>query len=243
MSSDERVHRSLRSNSQSDSAKPTCSTGKSDILTINVFQEMLADALKKQKEDIIMSVTSELKKELVSMRQEIALLKSENISLRNAVCSQQKAIMRLERRDRKNNLLGLGLPELSNSSNDEEQVNALFASVYSGYSVDAVKNFYRLGKPNPNKPRPIKIVFKCAQTRYNILFRAKSLRSRDKYKNIWIKSDLCDLERLENKRIYTVFDELRSSNPGKDVKLSRGVVTVDGDIVDRRNHLRSLFRD
>ena len=58
MPSDERVYRSLRSNSQSDSAKPTCSTGNSDILTINVFQEMLTDALKKEKEDIIIWLAS-----------------------------------------------------------------------------------------------------------------------------------------------------------------------------------------
>ena len=49
-------------------------------------------------------------------------------------------------------------------------------------------------------------------------------------------------DRRENTRIYENFITIKRDNPDKTVQLTRGIITVDGGEVDRRDSTRN-FRD
>lgn len=234
---DHRNSRGSRSGNQSDSSKVS-----PDLLTISVFQSMLDSALERQKGELVSMITADLRAEFDALREEFSAVKAENSVLKDIVCSQQKSIMRLEQRDRDNNVVIIGLPDSSNSEADSAKVNSLIKAVCPKDPKSVVKNFYRLGKFRSNKSRAVKVELTCPVTRKAMLQKAKQLGTHDAYKDVRIKPDLCELDRIENKRIYSVFVQQKTANPGKNVELSQGVVTVDKRVVDRRDPIKSLFR-
>lgn len=146
---------------------------------------------------------------------------------------QANLLFEMEERDRrKPNLIVSGIPEKADGSvNDRkqwdmEQVEALFGNLVD-LNENVVKAIYRIGNTNSAKPRLLKVVCRDVYTKRDLLSKAKNLRSEPKYQNVYLNTDLTQLQQKENKKLR---EELqRRRNAGEDV------VIRYGKVVSRKN--------
>ena len=128
------------------------------------------------------------------------------------------------------------------ASTDKEKVSAIIKFLEGDMSE--VSRFYRMGKEPGDKPRPIKVILKTVANAQNLLSKSKNLKNLDI--NVYVKPDKTKKEEEEFKRIGARKAELLIKHPTVDpqnpvVKLEKGVLSVDGKVVDTYNPVQSLF--
>ena len=180
---------------------------------------------------------------IASLQNEISELKKGKDELTEIISSQQRSILALERKARDKNIILLGVPEEPEDSLRPSVVSILEA-ISSKPMDPVVDNVVRLGKKTPNKLRAIKVSFTNSSARDEILRNSNKLLTNANYKKVSVKMDLCELDRKESKRLYDHFQRKREElkQNGASVELRRGVLTVDGVIIDRRDPLQNFFR-
>ncbi|KAK5640701.1 hypothetical protein RI129_009248 [Pyrocoelia pectoralis] len=179
------------------------------------------DKCSKQKSEL-----SELRKLILDLKSEIELLKkaSENQCTNLTTPAEEIITEVAERQLRSRNVIMYNLNE--NHSNDQDLIDVQdVIKKISTVPTEHIKLF-RLGQSkSPNKPRPIKIIFKNSDDAISVLRNNKKLKEINS--TIFVRSDLTkmQLEHLSNLR--TELQE-RISNGEKDITIRyiRGVPKI-----------------
>lgn len=192
------------------------------------------------------NIKADFSDEISKLRDELMELRTENKILKDVVVSQQKQILLNERTSRDKNLIVLGVPD-DQSTNHESFVNKLLKHVASPQpgSDRQIECMSRLGKYVPGKCRPVKVVLTTSKYKYEVLRKASaSLKGSDSFNKVFIKPDLCEIDRLERKRLFDHFKQQKSdpNNAGKSVTLIKGVLKIDTNEIDRSDPCSNIFR-
>ena len=163
-----------------------------------------------------------------------------------------KYLINLDRNERRQNVIFFGVPEdeltIGNvtADTDLKKCNALFQvmNVEEVCRV-AVKEVFRLGvipEGDTEKRRPLKVKFTSSKPASDVLKAGKELKNLEG-ENIYVKPDKTKGEQDEFKRIGNRKTELLAeySDDTERVKLSKGVLYVDGIEVDRYKSVQTLF--
>ena len=82
--------------------------------------------------------------------------------------------------------------------------------------------FDRLGRKG-SKIRPIKLVLNNMDAKYEILSKAKNLKTHEEYKKVFVVPDLTRKQQEEDKKLRTKLKEIRESGDN-DVRIKRGKI-------------------
>ena len=199
-----------------------------------------------------------LKTKVDKLAEELKDLKAENEKLRSTGSNNLKYLVNLDRNTRRSNVILLGVPEEEdltinqiNYKSDEDKIDALLTHIGVKNEVEVI-SFTRLGKKKlendendeSETKRPIKIIMKKDEMVSSVLLNAKKLRVLDKM--IFFKADKSKKEREEFQRLLKKKTENEKSHPTvegqpKRVVLEKGVLTVDGVVIDRYKTPQSIF--
>ena len=204
---------------------------------------MLASALEKQKTEILSVISKDLQTKFDSLNNDITELRNENEFLKGIISTQQRSILHLERKERECNLIITGLSDSSDAEADSQAVLDFLDDVCPLKVSESLKTCYRLGKFRPCNKRPVKVELNDRNIRNTIIRKSRpALESSSTYSGVRIKPDLCAQDRVENKRLYDMYCDLKKAHPDSDIRLSRGHLTIDGKDWDRRDPVNQLFR-
>ena len=199
-------------------------------------------------------IQNDVSSKVTLLEQKIKLLETENSSkeekietLTSIIVTMQKNLNAIDGNSRSNCAIISGVPENDLTSHNNEAVSLqtdhdkvkelLKITENSYFSEDSIENFEisRLGKPRPGANRTIKIKLASTKDRNEFLkdgYKLKALE--DPWKKIYIKKDLHPVYIQENTRIRKKLFALMSDpdNEGKDIKLEKGILTIDGVPID-----------
>ena len=166
-----------------------------------------------------------------------------------------KYLINSDRNNRKLNIVVFGVPEdghnlgINNSvsKTDHEKCSAIFDYIGAVVDDSTIRDIFRLGKPDPSKPRPIKIRFSSNLTVTSILTEGKKLKELESDNlNIYVKADKTKSEVTEFQRLGKRKQELLNQYPAEDennprVVLKSGVLKLDDVEVDKFKPPQTLF--
>ena len=137
---------------------------------------------------------------------------------------------------RKTNLI---VSNMADNSTDTSDCKELFKQVCPNEDEVDIETTVRLGRRQPDRIQPLKIVLRSQQQKKQILQRATTLRDENtarKYKDVYIRPDLTTKQQRESKNLRDEIREKRAQEPNKRYRIQRGKVieVVPGEVVDRR---------
>lgn len=160
-------------------------------------------------------------------------------TLKGVIAQQQKSLRLQDSEIRQKNLIISGISEnditdnLGTYRNDDEKIAALFrelgTQLPNGYMIE------RLGKRNDQYTRSIKLNVLSKENRYNIAKKSKELRTKQiPWNKVYINYDLHPGDLEENKRLRKKKKALQAleENKAKEIKIEKGNLLMDGNIVD-----------
>lgn len=140
----------------------------------------------------------------------------------------------VERIRRQNNIIINGLPEQKSIDEDRTECHNLLTEIdVSNFQICEIS---RLGKPNDNTPRPLKVKFSDPKTKFDIFNNASKLRiNRDNpYRQVYVGPDYTPGEAHEQ---FLLREEMRERTKlgEKNLKIRRGkIVTISQDMLPIR---------
>ena len=165
----------------------------------------------------------------------------EDIStLKSIVGKQQKSLNQIDADERDHNIIISGLSESDIShgetvyNTDVEKVSELLNKI--NLTLPAGNEIVRLGKPNSNYNRILKVNVVSKENRNTILAKAKDLKNADEpWCRTFLKRDLHPVIVQENSRLNRKKKELLKldENQGKNVRIEKGKLMIDGVVVDQ----------
>ena len=238
---------------------------KVSILRLTSIKEIVKEEMKVELGDIKKDA-SELKKEVAKNKQSVASCSSRVDRVDEAITKLQdeqkqdssisknnlKYLINLDRNVRRQNILIFGVPEGdleidgNTAATDNEKCELLFGVMnIREVCRNAIKEMFRFGKlddANPGKCRPIKVRFISSAPATAALNAKQKLNDLVGH-TIYIKPDKTKAEQEEFKRIgKRKTDVLQEyNNDAERVKLTKGVLYVDGVEVDRYKSVQTLF--
>ena len=144
--------------------------------------------------------------------------------------------------EKKCNMMVFNLPE---STNDLEKLKALLTYVNKDVNIESLNstNVSRLGKPpsNEGRPRPLKIVFNDAETKWQFIKKASSLRNSEEFKKVGLSLDKTTKERQEDMALRAKLLEEKKKRPDDDLVIFRKEIVkrVDIDNIKKQQRLQA----
>ena len=143
------------------------------------------------------------------------------------------------RLSRSENIIIQGVPEaisgtlLERKSHDEALVNKIFCEIGvvphdCQASTTCTVDFHRIGKKRKDGSRLLKVKVKTREKKVEILRKAKSLRTSDSFKQVFIRPDLTPMQLEEDKRLRREVRERKLR--GEDVLIVKGRVILRSDL-------------
>ena len=229
----------------------------------NITHSFMNAALQSIKQEIISTISAEIKtvsEKLSNLEERIN--KFESVALKISVEQETQAheienlkedvknvkltvtedvIYEAEQRfKRRQNIIIAGLPEPSSGSLpdrkkvDEEEVRQLFCAM--NLPDINFKQSVRFGKVQKGKIRPIRVNLVEEDSKFELLRRARSLRTTDRYKSVYINPDRTS---LEQSRFISLQREVQGRRSrGEDVVLFRGKVVSRNELALKQNFRR-----
>ena len=208
----------------------TCEKTNSELSTriSNVKTSVLSDLKTDTSENNpLITLKNELKAEIAASKQQTPwksssagptpdLRKIINDEVKEEV-KEAKALQAI-----KNNIIISGIPE---SDNDEANVNKLISEELG--IVPEIDTTQRLGKPNPDRPRLLKVIVSNSENRQKILLKAKDLRKstcKETREKVYIRPDQTKKQQLESKNLRDDLRARRLQNPTKTYRIVKGVI-------------------
>lgn len=185
--------------------------------------------------NVLTSPESEINGKLTRMQQEID--KQAEI-----IARQQRFLEQLDRKERENHLIVLGVPDggeaLDGETSDEGKLKKIWSQMEVPYDAISHKRLGRMdAQQTNNRKRPILVVVSTRYVRDNVLENARKLKSASaQYNRIYVKKDVHPSVRNEWKRLRDAerAEKDRPENVGcvirfdvKERKLYRDDVVVD----------------
>lgn len=140
-----------------------------------------------------------LEKEFEASKKDIASLKASSASSPSPSSGMSRInLSEWELRERKKaNVIIFGLPEVGD---DNALIESLFHDLDIPFDTNSsIQTYYRIGRPNDAKKRPIVIKLMDTMMKNEILFKAKNLKGNEKWKQVGITHDLTKMECLDEK--------------------------------------------
>lgn len=199
--------------------------------------DIISTALEKkfiERLDPFLEKFSALTDEVGRLKSKCKALESEikEIKLTNESLSIHLTNEVTDRLNREKNIIVSGVEELwvdsneSRSNHDKDTCSEILQ--YLGLSSDETFDIRRLGIPNANRSRLIRIKFRNSEAKYAVLKNARILRQDDRFKNIYINIDKTKMQQEHDKKLR---DELRNRrNLGE-----RDIVLYRGEIIHRQD--------
>ena len=163
-----------------------------------------------------------------------------------------KYLVNIDRNERRQNVIIFGAPEIDltignvTSRSDPDKFAALAQVMNLGETCrNAVKEIFRLGnidEGDVERRRPMKVRFTSSGPATEVIQAGKKLKDLPD-QNIYVKPDKTKGEQEEFKRIGKRKSDLLTeyNNDNEKVKLTKGVLYVDGVEVDRYKSPQTLF--
>lgn len=189
----------------------------------------------KQKFDSLTLRLSEMEASVLSIERNQDNLKSEISSVRmemdstiadaNRLCSSEMD----NRISRTNNIVIRGLPEESGMIAERTaRDKAVLEEVFDILNVEAgVVDVRRLGKPNKNRPRLLRVSLSNICHKQEILRKSKSLKS-SRFQNIFIQPDFTPMQQVIEQKLREELKRRREN--GEDVVIHGGVVRLRSEL-------------
>lgn len=205
-------------------------------LTLGDLQSTLASELGKLEKKIIDNLTSVYNaqhKELINLisKQEKEITRLHSISKQQSeiIAHQSLMIEKLDNHNRRKTAIINGVPETS----DTDHVLKILSDTCSA-EIDSSFKPVRLGKPRPNKARPIKVKFTSEVSKKKaVLADRKIFHNIPALKNVYVNFDEGHLTSKESNRLRDAKRKLQQSNPGKTVRIVKKRLLLDNVEVDR----------
>ena len=160
-------------------------------------------------------------------------------TLKGVIAQQQRSLRSQDSEIRQKNFIVSGISEndITDSrgtyKNDDEKITALFREMGTqlpdGYTIE------RLGKPSDKYARSIKLNVVSKTNRNEIGKKSTELRNKQvPWDKVYLNYDLHPGDLEENKRLRKKKKTLKSleENKDKEIKIEKGNLMVDGEIVD-----------
>lgn len=175
---------------------------------------------------------NELKNSVDAFSSQLAEIRSENTSLKSDITFLQERLSTLESSAKKDtqlpellneiserekclyNIVVHGLPdslETSPSSRAADDIKKFNEAIHPiSMSIPSESKLFRLGRPNKDKPRPLKIIFPSKEQAFSFIIEfntsKRSVGSDNLLQSINISRDRTLLERQEIRRVYQELD-------------------------------------
>ena len=160
-------------------------------------------------------------------------------TLKGVIAQQQRSLRAQDSEVRQRNLIVSGISEKDMSDShgcyksNNEKVKALFREMTiplpTGYSLE------RLGRPSDQYARSIKLNVVSRSNRNEIASKSTELKTKEApWNKVYLNYDLHPGDLEENKRLRKKKKALQSleENKDKEIKIEKGNLMVDGNIVD-----------
>ena len=149
----------------------------------------------------------------MNLKQENAALQKKILDLESKLnCSSSDVLQEMEaRRIKEKNVIMLGVEETAHTTNQITEILNVITLGYHKFDTS-----FRLGRPNSERPRPLKVVFQNPSEALRVL-KSKGKIPRDKYPNLQIKNDKTPLQTKQSKEVYE--EVTRRKNSGENVSM------------------------
>ena len=218
---------------------------------VHELKVMITDAVK----DSVGELKDEIKgyrKEVDDLKQQLKTVEDERKTLKKVISDQQRFLETVKKDKVKDNIFISGIPNAMDiggtETNDNDEI-VLDILCFVDPNISAAD--YRVIKtfePREGLPRHSCLVgFTNINAKKNLLSNSKKLNGLsddDVRKKVFIKSEQTPLTRKENSRLYGEFKKLQTTHKDDDtkiVKLEKGKLYLDGEVVDEFSLTNQLF--
>ncbi|CAN7976502.1 unnamed protein product [Ixodes persulcatus] len=161
--------------------------------------------------------------------------------LQETVKLQQKALVNMEDRSRRNNLIVFGIPETEKKTSDDVRSGVLIDLFHArlGLKIETVERIHRLGKKREKFTRPIIMNFRDYNEKIRVFQNCYKLKGT----NIAVQNDYWQATLSRRKMVWESTSAERSN--GSRVKLFDDKIQIDNDFFVRDNNTasRTKLRD
>ena len=247
-----RNNESVSSQNSSDYADLNDDTLLSQI-TVEVFKEIIKkqlESIEKKVTNIETSLNSKVKileSKILVLENELQNEKEKNEKMSNVIINMQSSLNSIDSASREKNVIISGLPETDLNSNgktlstDKQKMSFIAENINAGFNYHDIKNFTltRIGQPNANKPRILKVKLGNKANRDKLIQASSRLKNLgEPWKKVFINYDNHPVYQRERNRLRLRMNELRKSdeyadNPTERVKIVKGELKVDDATIDR----------
>ena len=194
--------------------------------------------------DDITGRISALELKLDSVHSEQITQAHDIVKLKETVVRQQVMIESLEVTRRQNSLIISNVPESDIQFNggkvatDDEKVHLLCSASDESFDSSTISLCSRLGRPDKNRKRPIKVDFTSTHVRNKILRSQRRVRQDASilkaFGPVYLNPDRSHLARLEDKRLREKMKRMKSNSSTPDeIYIRSGKLYRKSDIVDQ----------
>ena len=203
---------------------------------------------------------ADLKDKLTSFECQISAINSECGRLgdelknvKSVIVNQQLVIESHERKLRANNLIVHNIPEgvfrVGSSemyNDDRSKINLVIDSANVDVRHEDIISCRRLGRIRSDKIRPIKIVLKSTEKKFEFLNKRKDITNSDKllglfHNKVYVNPDSSILVRNEEHRLRHHLKVLKNSQPNSASFIRSGVLYLDGEPCDKVDIKNQIF--
>ena len=229
--------------------KDTCSVDISSL--IRESEERIKSLFKEEMKTIndrllnIENSISTLKVNCVRLEEDVILIKE-------VMAKQQIRIEKHEEKFRENNLVVHNIPErevsigISTLETDDMKVAYVCETSEADITSDDIASVHRLGPRKSDRPRPLKIVFKTKDKKFNLLNKRKEISQNKNLiepfgNKIFVNPDHSFLYRKEDFRLRQEMKRIKIENPGTSVYLRSGVLYHNNTVIDKADIANQLI--
>jgi len=190
--------------------------------------------------DLMRTVSDAVRREFRNLEEKIEQQQLEIDSLKRIVRDNERDKLMSARMSLASNFVIRGISE--NRDEKKMELESKVEGVLKALDVHIpLKSVTRVGKQTENGPRIVKVVTEDINHRNAVLIRAKKLRNLPTFRNVYLDSDKCLLDRREDARLRKRMKLLKHDSPTSDIKIFKGLLLVDDVEVDRFDPLRDFF--
>lgn len=234
-------HRNLRSSSNPDvNATASISENTFNDALKKFSETTFHDALLKLRSDIRSDFQSEIQTltlRIDSLQTTIQEQAHEIDLLKSITKAQTYSLEQIERKNRSKQAIIVGLPE-ENDENLDAKIKALISKTGND-TCHPTRGPHRIGKKSA-KARPICVYFISEIAKRTAIEKFRKLQD-DSVKGIYMNYDETQISRQENARLRTKKKALVTANPGKQVRIHKGKLYLDDNLVDQFDVANQVF--
>lgn len=177
---------------------------------------------------------------------------NELVKMQETIVGQQLQIESNETKLRANNLIFHNISEdtlpagVESLTNDDEKINFISNVAKIGVKREDIVSVQRLGKKQSERNRPLKVIFKNSQIKYNFLNKRKEVITNAElfkifHQKIFINLDSTFLTQKEEFRLRQKLKKIKNESPETPCFIRSGSLFENGVVIDKIDIRNQLF--